>query len=368
MNKNIYIEIKVYDKELFLTRIINKKIKLNNISYSKNTIRCFLSLEDYEYIKKYYKVKVIKSWNLYTLKSFVANKLIYILSLTLAIVTFLIISNLIVAVNTKSINEDFDKRFNKALEREGIKHLSFKKKFTELEQIKNKLMNEFNNEIEWLEIKIDGMKYDITLEERKIIIPNKTEEYCNVVAKKDGIVTKVISSSGVVLVNKDTYVRNGDVLISGDVTYNNEIKETVCAKGTVYGEVWYNVKLSIPKTYQEKKYTNKYRYNLGIENNNIDYKIFKSRLKNYDTDYHTIFSFLGKKINILKEYEYVFFDKEYTENELDNKINSLIEEKLNLNLSNNERILYKNVLKKNEINSTIDIEAFVTVEMILGTN
>ena len=40
--------------------------------------------------------------------------------------------------------------------------------------------------------------------------------------------------------------------------------------------------MSLPKTYQEKIYTDKYRYNLELSHNK-DYKIFKSRLKDYDT-------------------------------------------------------------------------------------
>ena len=209
------------------------------------------------------------------------------------------------------------------------------------------------------------MKYIITLEERKKILPNTKNDRCDVIATKDALVTKVIAQSGVVMVKPNTYVRAGDVLISGEIKYNEEIKNTVCAKGIVYGEVWYDVKMSLPKTYQEKIYTDKYRYNLELSHNK-DYKIFKSRLKDYDTKRKTLISILGFKINLLKEEEIIYLTKEYTEEELDIRIDELIQEKVGLKLKEGEEILYKNVLKKELNHSKIDIDVFVTTNIIIS--
>ena len=209
------------------------------------------------------------------------------------------------------------------------------------------------------------MKYIITLEERKKILPNTKNDRCDVIATKDALVTKVIAQSGVVMVKPNTYVRAGDVLISGEIKYNEEVKNTVCAKGIVYGEVWYDVKMSLPKTYQEKIYTDKYRYNLELSHNK-DYKIFKSRLKDYDTKRKTLISILGFKINLLKEEEIIYLTKEYTEEELDIRIDELIQEKVGLKLKEGEEILYKNVLKKELNHSKIDIDVFVTTNIIIS--
>ena len=43
-----------------------------------------------------------------------------------------------------------------------------------------------------------------------------------------------------------------------------------------------------------------------------------------------------------------------------------LDEKLELNLGDNERILSKNVLKKEENNSRIKIELFVTIERLIS--
>lgn len=58
------------------------------------------------------------------------------------------------------------------------------------------------------------------------------------------------------MVEPNTYVNKGDVIISGAITKDEEVKKYVHAKGKVYAEVWYDVSIEFPLKYTEKKYTN----------------------------------------------------------------------------------------------------------------
>ena len=59
-------------------------------------------------------------------------------------------------------------------------------------------------------------------------------------------------------------------------------------------------------------------------------------------------------------------DVYYKEEELNQKINEVIAKRLSLKKDEGEAILYKNILKKTEIDSTLDIEVFVTALKILS--
>lgn len=70
--------------------------------------------------------------------------------------------------------------------------------------------------IAWIWVEIDGTKAIVSVRE-KITKPEffDYDFYCNVVASKDGVIKKAISSSGTLLVKEGVYVKKGDILISG---------------------------------------------------------------------------------------------------------------------------------------------------------
>ena len=126
-----------------------------------------------------------------------------------------------------------------------------------INKIKKQILEKHKNRIEWLEIENVGTKYIIRVEER---ILNNIEENGSprdIVAKKDAIIKRIDAYSGEVLKNKLDYVRRGDIIISGNIHLNEEVKNHVEAKGKVYGEVWYKVSLEYPLHYEEVTYTNK---------------------------------------------------------------------------------------------------------------
>ena len=365
MNDKILVRIKVYNKEQFYIRTLERNISLNNIKYKDKYIICKIKESDYKTLSRYYKIEILKEFNTHELFKHLKKYYLEYLSIILGIILFNLFINTICYVDIRTTNRGLASKISKVLDIYNLKRFTLKKDYNYLVKVKQELLKTYPDELEWVEIKNDGMKYIITLEERKKILPNTKNDRCDVIATKDALVTKVIAQSGVVMVKPNTYVRAGDVLISGEIKYNEEIKNTVCAKGIVYGEVWYDVKMSLPKTYQEKIYTDKYRYNLELSHNK-DYKIFKSRLKDYDTKRKTLISILGFKINLLKEEEIIYLTKEYTEEELDIRIDELIQEKVGLKLKEGEEILYKNVLKKELNHSKIDIDVFVTTNIIIS--
>ena len=363
---NILIRIKNIDYSTLLKITYLRNINIYNIKEDKKDIICLINKNDLNNISKVFNIEILSDKSIKTIIHNTLKKIENFVFLLLAAIFFVLLSNTIVKVNINSNNKELVKSLTKSLDNYNIKRFALKKDYIEINNIKNNILEEYKEKIEWLEIESIGMTYNIKLEERKIKKLDIGEGKCNVIAQSDGIITKFIANKGVVLIKNNQSVKEGDILITGQISLNDEIKADVCASGDVYAEKWYYVTIDMPTTYFKKEYTNKKRYNLLFEYDNRDYKIFKSRLQNYDSDAKEIVSILNKKIFLLTEYEYVNKEYEYDENSLNKRIDDLVIEKLNLSLLDNEKILVKNVLKKSINDSRIKIELFVTIERLIS--
>ena len=325
-----------------------------------------ISNKDKKILEEYYKIEILNEYTYKKLFIIIRNKIYYAILIVLGLLLYLLFTNIIVDVKILSNNKELVKTLTKELDSNNIKRLSLKKNFIEINKIKEDILNNYKQSIEWLEIDNVGMTYIIKLEERKTSFIQVNEGNCNIIAKEDGLITKIISEHGVILVKNNQMVKEGDILITGQIMQNDEIKANICAQGLVFAEKWYNVNIDIPKTIKKKRYTNKVRNNLLYSPDNRDIMIFKSRLNNYDIEKKEIISILNKKLYHVKQYEYVYDDIILDEDMLNKRIEELIYEKLELNLNDNERILSKNVLKKEENDSRIKIELFVTIEKLIS--
>lgn len=366
MKNNLILKINNVSVSELIKVLFNHNINTEIIESNKKYIICKISIDDLKKIKKLYKIEILNEYSFKNLLKILKTKIYYILLIIIAFLFYLVLTNIIVKIEIQSNNKELVKNLTKELELNNVKRLTFKKDYISINNIKENIINKFNDKIEWLEIENIGMTYVIKLEERKTKQKQENEGQCHIIANDDGMVKKIISNQGDILVKNNQIVKEGDILISGKIMLNDEIKANICAKGLVYAEKWYNVSIDMPNTIKKKRYTNKIRYNLLYSPDNRDFKIFKSRLENYDSEKNEIISILNKKLYSVKEYEYVYDNVKLDETELNKRIDELIFEKLELNLGDNERILSKNVLKKEENDSRIKIELFVTIEKLIS--
>ena len=94
---------------------------------------------------------------------------------------------------------------------------------------------------------------------------NKTNfdnnDYCNIVATTNAKILSMNLYRGIAVKELNDYVNKGDIIVSGDIIHNEEIKNNVCASGEIYGEVWYKVNVEVPYKETYIHYTGKNRYN-----------------------------------------------------------------------------------------------------------
>ena len=370
MKHYILVRIKTPKKTSLLLKLNRLNVDIKEIHYEKEYLKFMILDKDLKRVKKYlvsYKVEVIDETGIYKLKSELKKNNLIIIGIIFASVIFLILSNLIVSVNV--IHEDSTLRelIMESLKENGVTKLSFKKSYDEYERIIENIKEEYQDRIEWLEIDVEGMVINVRVEERIINDYEKDYSTCHIVASKSGIIKSIATTKGVAEVSINDYVAKGDILINGSIKLNDEVKANVCASGSVYAEVWYNVSASMPMVEEIRNDTGKMRYNLMMKKGSDETVLLKSRIKGEKRVENVyLFKIFGFEFYLQKEYEVKIEEIEYKEEEATQKLTELVREKLDLKLDNFESIIEEKVLQKDIKNNNIYIDMFLAVREQIG--
>ena len=227
------------------------------------------------------------------------------------------------------------------LYKEGIKEGTFKRKIN-YEDLEEKL-KEDHPKISWVSVRPYGSKLLIDIREKQLppsLIKDDTKK--DLIAKKDGIISRVYTANGTALVKAGDVVKCGDPLISyieGDETHSYE----VVPKGVVMAKTFYEDKIVVPYKEKNRDRTGKYISNkyIIIAGNKICVKKAENKFEKYDKIEENYGPFV-----IEKYYEVI-------ENEIDLDKESVIKkaegellEKIKSNISVNSSIMDKKIDKE----------------------
>ena len=354
MNKYIIIKV-TQDIKRFINKCNSYNIELYNIKYiDKDNIIVKIKKDDFDNIKIYNYYSNIEIYNKVGIDYYIhkINKLKYfILCFVIMIICMFLVSNIILKINVIHSNKKVRELVYSELYDNDIKIFSIKKDFNKLENIKNKILENNRDKLEWISITNIGMTYVVRVEERIIDNIKNEHDYCNVVATKEGIVTNIFSDKGDILVNVNDIVRKDDILITGNLIVNEETKNYTCASGRVMAKVWYTTNISLKRDYLKKEYTGKKRINFYI-----NHKVLRNnKYSKFDKKY----IINNKYIKVYKELEYK--EKKYKYNELDSVNKALLEidNKFKNKLGGKGKIIDKKILNKSINNKEINIDVFV---------
>lgn len=360
--------ISIETEEFYLKYLIKKNVSIKKIKYLQNRrVNIIVSFDNY---KKYFENREdYIDLGLYKILAILKKYKLFLSTLFLGIIFLFFLTNIILGVKINHSNKELRNIIMEELDEHNIRKYSLKKSYNYLNKFKKEVLEKYKDQIEWLEIKEDGMFYIVNLEERIIKTPKKeTSQICDIYATKDAVLKKIVYNNGYTLKDLNDFVRTGDLVISGSVLAGEEVKNKVCASGKIYGEVWYEIQATLPKTYESKTKTNKKWFNIEIETKNKKKKIFKSKYKNHETKNLKTIKIFNIKITFLIEKKIITKTKKYDEKTFNKRLKTLINEKIAIN-SSDASIISQKVLKKKEKESKIEVDIFVVVlENITGVN
>ncbi len=370
MNSYLYIKVEGRNISKFINKCNRNGINLLNIkqiSYKEIIIK--IKKEDYENlnkIKSIYNLTIIGNSGILKFKELIYKNKIFLIISFLGIIFLIYLSNIIFDIDIISFNSELNKKVERDLNSYGLKRYSLKKSYNKISEIKEFLKEKYNDEIEWIEITDIGTKYEVKIVERKKPKDNETEEYTNIIAGKSGIIKKIYAEDGMKVVDINTYVEKGEIVISGAITKDEKVKSFVTAKGKVYAEVWYNVNIEFPLKYTEKNYTNNQKKSLYLKLGN---KYIEK--KNFDNYERVILKNLKNRIipfeiGIERQREVKIINDTYSIEEAKSKAVLKAKEKILQSLDKNEYITSQKTLNFYSKDSKIVLDIFFSCYEEIG--
>ena len=370
----VRIEVEGYYIERFINICTNRKILIWNLK-RKRDVNLYLNIgiSDFKRLseiarKTKCRVKILKKRGVPFLLNRYKKRKIFGVFLIVMCVLIYISSGYIwnIEINIQDNLELTD--IETELQSLGLKTGVKKSKINTDDIISN--LRLVRSDISWIGIDIEGTNAIVNVvkaDEPPAIVDNK--EYSNIIAKKDGIITKITARNGTAKVNVGDTVQKGNILIEGVMEGKYTEARKVHSLGEVQAKVWYtdSEKVYFEQTLRNKtgKEEMKYEINFG------DYKLklyhSQSKFNLYDTEKENKNLKFGKdfylpigftKIINKEEYEE---QKEYSMEDAKRMAIESLSAKLEENIENKDDICDKII--KTEENADY-VEVFMTYEVI----
>lgn len=371
-----YVKIKV--EGLFLERFINicvsKKILLMDIKREKSTIMyANVGIADYKKLKQVArktksKIKIQRKKGLpFTIKKYRKRKIfgiLFVVILALLIVSSNYIWNIEISGNVKITNQEI----LQSLEGSGLK-VGLSKNDIDINAVISKIRLD-REDIAWIGITVKGTNAIVKIKEAakapEVIDENK---FCNIVANKTGMITKINVQNGTVNVKVGDIVEEGDILVNGYLEGKYTGTRYVHGAATVEAKIWYTkkekamLKQQIPvQTGNEEK-----KYSIKFKKNQINLFKTLSKFEKYDTINENkkiiLFSNFYLPIEVVKitNKEYVLQDVTYTNEEQTQILTEKLKKELLEEIGEQKNIVNVNV---NTYSQDEAVEVEVTYEVL----
>lgn len=342
--------VNIFVEGMFLERFINicrsQNIILWNIERKRATIMYVnISIEDFKRIKRIAsktkcKVKIVNKKGLPFIFYRYKKRKIFILCLFLVVVALLALSQFLWNIDINVKDDDGTVEYNKEeimhnLEEAGLKIGKLKSDINVNTIVNNIRLK--RDDIAWIGINMQGTNAIVEIvfstEKPDIVDDN---DYCNIVADKEGSIYKFSAQNGTPQVKVGDIVRKGDMLIAGWIEGKYTGREYVHSRGDIQAKVWYSKKAKENFKQSIKIETGNVEEKYSIKFNNFQinlYKVltnFKKCDKIVENKKLELFSNFYLPIEIIKitNKECEILEKTYTEEELKNKLVSQLEEEL----------------------------------------
>jgi len=183
----------------------------------------------------------------------------------------ILFTSMIWEIEVSGCSRDVEEQIFKVLEETGVGKGRFKMGLDPKRIAADILLNV--DEVAWAGVQIKGVKMTISVQEirpRPDVVDE--DEYCNLVAERDGLITKIEVLAGTLKVNEGDTVTKGQLLVSGILESQTPEFGTkyVHARGRITARTWYETKLPLMYEYTKRIRTgrtheNKYIRILGLK-------------------------------------------------------------------------------------------------------
>lgn len=366
MNSLVTVQITGKNVKRFIQMLYKRGIRFYYLKFYSRYVEVTISYEDYLRLKEFrtiYEIHVISYKGLIRFQKILSTYKIFLGSFLIGLLLLVFLSHVIFQVEVIHDKKEVRDFIKDELKKNGIQKFSFVKTFDKGEDIVHDILRNHREKLEWLEIERIGTKYVVRVEERKMLDIHDENTPRDLIAKKKGVILSISATQGEVVKKVHDYVEAGDILVTGVIRNKDTIKGYVHAKGEVFAETWYNIRVEVPFAYKEIQKTGKNRNVLSLRFLNSD----KRFLKTFETKQDSILFSLSNpllpiSISYIREEETKEEDSLYSYDLALLKAREVAVSNLQKRLGVKDEILYEKSLKNYEEDSKIVVEMFFKVK------
>ena len=343
-----YVKIRIqgFSPERFLNMCSYHDIYIWGLVPVGNGYEMYISITDFRRLKPlarktHSKVTLIKRCGFPFFLFHYRKRKLFFFGLLICIILLKVYSLFIWDIHFEGNEKWPDETLAEYLKSQGVAPLMLKSEVDCPGIVKN-IRKEYND-IVWVSASVDGSRLKIQIKENDDTLLNESgdentekktsaagkEGPTDLIAKADGVITSIVTRSGVPQVHAGDEVTKGDILVLGRVDVVNDSGEVTGyqyqqSDADIFADTELEYTDSIPRTYQEKVYVDKKRYQAYIRAG--DFRISVGTISNqYENSELTVTEhqlkagenfYLPFSWGIKKVRSYTFHEKTYTEEEI----------------------------------------------------
>lgn len=338
-----YVKIRVegYSPERFLNLCCFHHIFIWGLVPAGNAYEMYMSLSGFRKIrpftrKTHTKAVILKRCGFpFFLKRYEKRKLFFI-SLLLCAALLKVYSLFIWDIHFEGNQKWPDETLSEFLDSKGVAPFMLKSRVSCADIVKD-IRKEYND-IVWVSASIDGSRLKVQIKENEDTFKEETdvsqeEHPTDLVAETDGVITEIVTRSGVPQVHVGDTVKAGDILVSGRIEVKNDSGEVVGyqyqkSDADVFADTQIEYSESMPLTWQDKVYDGRKRYkwyvrlfDWTISAGTVKSSFEHSELASSETQLKIGENFyLPVSFGFERAKSYDFQEKEYTQDEIREKL------------------------------------------------
>jgi len=244
------------------------------------------------------------------------NRIAFFVSFLLFVSLFLVNTFFLKEINVSGNNYLTDNQIKAMLDECGLS--AGKATFTiDQRRLQDKMMK-MCDRLSWIWIDIKGTTANVDVREKVSLPEFYDKSYaCNIVAKRDGIVSEAVSVNGILYAKPGSYVKKGELLVGGVIDSNEYAPvRFVRASGRVMANTKYFLSDKFDSVYKKYHQGKKmYEYTLSVFGYTIRFGTLKDKnviLLNTETKNFEIFGKKFSSLGFTKRKYCEIIDEEYT--------------------------------------------------------
>ena len=375
--------VRVITEGYFIERLINSCLKSGIFIWNSKRKRATI-LETNVKIKDFKKFVKIAKQSKCRIKikqkrgiPFIFNKYkkrkTFLIFLYIIIIGIFLLSNFIWNIEIEGNENISEEEIIGTLKKEGLKIGTLKNKI-DTKEIVDKMRLD-RDDLAWCGIELKGTNAIVKIVEayRKPEIIEE-DDYCNIIAKKDGIIVKINATNGTPIVKEGDVVKSGTVLIGGWLEGKHTGINYVHANGKIMAKVWYtqNEKVELEQEIASRTQNTENKFSVRINNFTINFYKTLSKFEKYDTIEEIkklkIFSNFYLPIELVKTTNYELKDERIvlTKEQAKEKAVTNAKELLNEQIVNSKNIL-NTYINYNETENYVEAQVIYEILEEIGT-